>query len=156
MDGPWVTPYQITSKSDYGPVLIAQDWLDDTRIKEHGSVLLERGYLPALKFNIVLDNALRLAGLTRREVYVTQACLLIACRGVHQPVVDNCFDAVVRHETAGRRVLTLGAWAMHGCKRHGISAVNVCHPSARGLSNDEKARRIAAGLSELGYSGRRA
>jgi hypothetical protein len=31
-DGPWVTPYQITSKSSAGPVLVALHWLDESSI----------------------------------------------------------------------------------------------------------------------------
>jgi hypothetical protein len=31
-DGPWVTPYQITSKSSEGPVLVALHWLDESTI----------------------------------------------------------------------------------------------------------------------------
>jgi hypothetical protein len=31
-DGPWVTPYQITSKSSDGPVLVALHWLDESSI----------------------------------------------------------------------------------------------------------------------------
>jgi hypothetical protein len=31
-DGPWVTPYQITSRSFGGPVLVALHWLDESSI----------------------------------------------------------------------------------------------------------------------------
>ena len=35
-DGPWVTPYQIISRSAEGPVLIALHWLDEPSIlKDH-------------------------------------------------------------------------------------------------------------------------
>ena len=33
-DGPWVTPYQITSKSAEGPVLVALHWLMNPRFSE--------------------------------------------------------------------------------------------------------------------------
>jgi hypothetical protein len=32
-DGPWVTPYQITSRSPVGPVLVALHWLDEPSIR---------------------------------------------------------------------------------------------------------------------------
>jgi hypothetical protein len=35
-DGPWVTPYQITSKSPEGPVLVALHWLVNPRFSQSG------------------------------------------------------------------------------------------------------------------------
>jgi hypothetical protein len=45
-DGPWVTPYQITSKSSEGPVLVALHWLDESTILREPATLRELGYLP--------------------------------------------------------------------------------------------------------------
>src|ERR1700704_4139508 len=45
-DGPWVTPYQITSKSAEGPVLVALHWLDESSILSERPTLQELGYLP--------------------------------------------------------------------------------------------------------------
>jgi hypothetical protein len=38
-DGPWVTPYQITSKSSGGPVLAAFHWLDESSILREWTTL---------------------------------------------------------------------------------------------------------------------
>jgi hypothetical protein len=45
-DGPWVTPYQIISKSSEGPVLVALHWLDGTSILRERATLQDLGYLP--------------------------------------------------------------------------------------------------------------
>jgi hypothetical protein len=38
-DGPWVTPYQITSNSPKGPVLVALHWLDESSILDGRTAL---------------------------------------------------------------------------------------------------------------------
>ena len=77
LDGDWVSPIQISSCSKTGPVLVAQDWLDAPSAIEQNGLLLEKGYDPSMKFNIVLDMALSMAGLCRQEVYITQAFHLL-------------------------------------------------------------------------------
>jgi len=44
-DGPWVTPYQITSKSSEGPVFVALHWLDESSILREQMTLQNLGYL---------------------------------------------------------------------------------------------------------------
>jgi hypothetical protein len=56
-DGPWVTPYQITSKSSEGPVLVALHWLDESSILRERPTLQDLGYLPNIRFNTVIDAA---------------------------------------------------------------------------------------------------
>lgn len=57
-DGPWVTPYQISSKSPDGPVLLALHWLEEATIADQRMVLEKFGYLPDIRFNTVIDMAL--------------------------------------------------------------------------------------------------
>src|SRR5205807_531932 len=76
-DGPWVTPYQITSCSPDGPVLVALHWLDRPSIEAHRAELRRCGYLPGIRFNRVLDLALGARRLTRAGIYVTQAFHLV-------------------------------------------------------------------------------
>lgn len=42
-DGHWVTPYQITSKSSDGPVLVALHWLDEPSILRERATLQKFG-----------------------------------------------------------------------------------------------------------------
>lgn len=153
-DGPWVTPYQIASKSIEGPVLVALHWLDAPSIDQHRSVLQRLGYLPQIRFNRVMDLALQARSLQRKDVYVTQAFHLVPqtrSERISRADLDASFDAVTRHELAGRKVLTLGSDAAATCKRFGIAHTAVCHPSQRGLSHADTARIIAAGLASLGF-----
>src|SRR5687768_15362706 len=76
-DGPWVSPYQIGSRSPSGPVLLGLHWLDEPSICEHRSELQRLGYLQKMPFNKVLDIALRKRGLHRRDIYVTQVFHLV-------------------------------------------------------------------------------
>jgi hypothetical protein len=48
-DGPWVTLYQITSKSSEGPVLVALHWLDESSILKERATLQNLGYLPNIR-----------------------------------------------------------------------------------------------------------
>jgi hypothetical protein len=43
-DGPWITPYQVSSYSPTGPVLIAYHWFDVPSVNEHRQILKEKGY----------------------------------------------------------------------------------------------------------------
>jgi hypothetical protein len=76
-DGSWVTPYQIISKSFEGPVLVALHWLDESSILRERVTLRELGYLPNIRFNSVIDDALKLQGLSRSDIYVTQTFHLV-------------------------------------------------------------------------------
>jgi hypothetical protein len=134
MDGDWISPYQKTSNSKSGPCLVAYNWLDVPSIQKHSAVLLELGYLPGIPFNQVIDLALNYAGLSRREIYVTQAFHLLPIarsEAIPQRYVDHSFEHVTRHEVEKRTVVALGNAAMAACRRHGINAIEVCHPSSR-------------------------
>ncbi len=72
-----VTPYQISSKSSDGQVFVALHWLDEETIADQRSILCKLGYLPSIRFNAVLDIALKQQGLTRSDIYVTQTFHLI-------------------------------------------------------------------------------
>src|SRR5258708_29889975 len=71
-DGPWVTPYQITSKSSEGPVLVALHWLDESSILRERPTLQDLRYLPNIRVKSVIDAALARQGLSRSDIYLTQ------------------------------------------------------------------------------------
>lgn len=151
-DGEWVTPYQISSCSPTGPVLVDYNWFDAPSAIANEAVLKRLGYMPGIPFNAVLDRALSLVKLSRRDLYLTQAFhLLPASRSqrIAPRDIDASFDAVTRHELEGRRILALGDDAAAACRRHGIKTQQVCHPSARGPGRtyENKAREIADALA---------
>lgn len=151
MDGPWVSPYQIASRSAEGPVLIAYNWLDAESAKSYHPVLKKTGYLPTMPFNKVLDIVLVMLNLKRSDLYVTQAFHLLPTQR-SEPIsvgnVDTSFDAVTKHELKGRRVVALGGAAASACKRHGINHTATCHPSSRGGSYEDMSRMIAGAIAE--------
>ena len=71
-EGEWVTPYQMLSRSSTGPVLIAYHWFDVPSIDKYRHKLKEFGYMPGIIFNNVLDQALRVIGKERPDIYMTQ------------------------------------------------------------------------------------
>lgn len=150
-EGPWVTPYQISSCSPNGPVLVAYNWFDLPSAVKNREILLKKGFMPDITFNKVMDIALRMAGLDRSSIYMTQAFHLLPAKRserISTKNVDISFDAVTRHELIGRRVITIGGDASGTCKRHGIEFSEVRHLSARGqgLTFDAKARALAQAL----------
>jgi hypothetical protein len=148
-DGDWITPLQITSRAMDGPVLIALHWLEEDAIRKNSQVLKKLGYLPAIPFNKVLDHALTMAGLSRQQIYLTQAFHLVPRKrseDVPKSLIDLSFDEVTKHELGQRRVIALGGDAAGACKRHGIDHVATCHPSRRGWSFEQRARDIASAL----------
>jgi len=152
-DGPWVTPYQKAACAPDGPVLIAYNWLDVPSVENNRKILEELGYLPRILFNRVLKEALDICGEQRADLYITQAFhLLPAERSSSIPArdIDASFKAVTRHELLGRGVIALGGAATEACVRHGIGHSFVCHPSARGLSIKEKAKKLAKALTDTG------
>jgi hypothetical protein len=152
-DGPWVTPYQISSRSADGPVLVALHWLDAPSIDQHRRVLEQHGYLPGLRFNRVLDLALAARGLRRCDIYVTQAFHLVPdgrSERIPSALIDRSFGAVTFYELVGRRVLAMGDAAARACARHGVPHFAACHPSRRGHPDQENAAEIADGLAALG------
>jgi uncharacterized membrane protein len=153
LDGEYVTPLQIRAHSPTGPVLLAYHFIDAITARQAAASLRERGYLPEITFNRVIDDALRICGLSRADVYMTQAFhLLPATRSAAVPArdVDASFAAVTRHELEGRQVIALGTAAAQACKRGGVTpARTVMHPSARGLSVHEKAARLARAILDV-------
>lgn len=148
-DGPWVTPYQISSRSPSGPVLVAYHWLDDASIDKHRSTLKERGFLPEIIFNRVIDEALKIVGKKRSDIYVTQAFHLVPSSRsarIERKDIDESFDKITRHELAGRHVIALGCEVAAVCKRFGIDHQPVAHPSARGRTIKDKAEGLAAAI----------
>jgi hypothetical protein len=153
-DGPWVTPYQITSKSAEGPVLVALHWLDESSILSERPTLQELGYLPNIRFNTVIDAALARQGLSRLDIYVTQTFHLVPRKRserISQAAIRRSFDEVTRFELQGRRVIALGDIAAGQCARHSIEHVAVCHPSRRGYTNEKNATEIAEAIAALGF-----
>jgi hypothetical protein len=153
-DGPWVTPYQITSKSSQGPVLVALHWLDESSILSERATLRKLGYLPNIRFNNVIDEALARQGLSRSDIYVTQTFHLVPrhrSERISQAAIRRSFDEVTRFELQGRRVIALGDIAATQCARHSIEHVAVCHPSRRGYTNEKNATEIAGAIAALGF-----
>jgi len=155
-DGPWGTPYQITSKSSEGPVLVALHWLDESSILTERAMLQNLGYLPNIRFNTVIDAALARQGLSRPDVYVTQTFHLIPrtrSERISQAAIRRSFDEVTSFELQGRKVIALGDIAAGECARHNIDHIAVCHPSRRGHSNEKNAIEIAEAIARLGFGG---
>jgi hypothetical protein len=131
-DGPWVTPYQISSKSSEGPVLVALHWLDESQILKKRPTLQDLGYLPRIRFNTVIDAALARQGLSRSDIYVTQTFHLVPrarSERISQAAIRRSFDEVTRFELQGRKVVALGDIAASEYARHNIEHIAVCHPS---------------------------
>ena len=148
-DGEWVTPYQMVSNSETGPVLVAHYWLDAPQVIEHRDVLEEQGWLPGLSFNEVLTMALERANLSRKDIYVTQAFHLLPHKQWPPfPVrhVDESFDSITRHEVDGRTVIALGSVAQRSCRRFGVEAIDCVSPSAPRLTYEHKANKLARAL----------
>ncbi len=148
-DGPWVTPYQIISNSLTGPALVALHWLDEAAIRDNDACLREIGYLPNIRFNVVLDKALRHAGLSRSDIYVTQTFHLVPStrsQSIAPAAVRQSFDDVTRHELRDRKVVALGAISACECTRCDIPHLRSCHPSRRGYTDEQNATAIATAL----------
>jgi hypothetical protein len=145
-DGDWVTPYQISSCSLGGPVLVAYNWFDVPSLNENREILRKLGYMPEILFNKVIDRALQIVGMDRSDIYVTQAFHLLPTKRsekITSKDVDFSFDAVTRHELVDRRIISLGDAAEGACRRHGIRSTAVVHPSARGRTIKAKAECLA-------------
>ena len=148
LDGAWVTPIQITSKSKTGPVLVGHYWLDAPSVEPNRNVLEKQGYLPDIPFNQVLTLALGQAGLTRRQVYVTQAFHLLPPEPlprIPSGHIQESFNRITRHEVDGRTVIALGRVAEGACRRAGVKAIECISPSAR-RSWEYKVERLAEAL----------
>ena len=130
--------------------MVALHWLDAPSVDEHRGVLKEKGYLPSLRFNKVVDLALERAKLTRADIYVTQAFHLLP-QGRSEPIprrhIDASFDRITRHEVNGRTVLALGTAAAGACRRAGVECIECIHPSARGRTVESKAEELDEALA---------
>ena len=158
-DGDWVTPLQMTSNSETGPVLVALHWLDaaSARKPENQTVLREKGYLPDIPFNLVLSCGLEQAGLTRKDVYLTQAFHLLPRKDRSKYIprrdIDNSFKEITRFEVENRSVIALGSCAQGSCRRAGVPHIKCVHPSARCNKKDkaiELAAALVAALAQIG------
>lgn len=77
-------------------------WLYAPSVERHRDVLKEGVYLTEMPFNRVVDAALELCGLRRKDLYVTQAFhLLPRTRSAAAPTadIDLSFDAVMRRQS---------------------------------------------------------
>ncbi|WP_425071915.1 hypothetical protein [Sagittula sp. S175] len=148
-DGDYVSPIQMTSGNLTGPMLISKDWLDAPSARLNRSVLSERGYLPTNPYNRVIDKVLALVGLQRADIYITPIfALLTAKRSSVIPMKDRkaSFEAVGQYEILNRRPIALGTDAASVLRWFGIDHIETIHPSARGLTFDARAARIAKAL----------
>ena len=112
LDGPWVSPIQMTSDSPCGPVLVANNFLGwRTAKRRRAEILRYGGYLPDLDFNRVLDLALWQAGMHRRDIYITQVVHLLPehTNGDQRvpSLEERSFRQVTQHELKGRFVIAL-------------------------------------------------
>ncbi|MBI1233913.1 MAG: hypothetical protein GC208_05365 [Alphaproteobacteria bacterium] len=151
-DGNWVTPLQIISDNSSGPVLVALNWFDRPSFLKNERTLRKLGYLPSINFNIVLDQALEYAGLSRGDVYMTQVFHLLPetrSQAVPTEHMRKSFDQVTRHELRGRAVVALGSAAAKFCREFRIDHVASIHPSARGLSFQRRSELISESLSSV-------
>src|SRR5258707_9533312 len=155
-DGPWLTAYQISSKSSEGPVLVVLHWLDESSILRERPTLQDLGYLPNIRFNTVIDAALAHQGLSRLDIYVTQTFHLVPqtrSERISQAAIRRSFDEVTSFELQGRKVIALGDIAAGECARHNIDHIAVCHPSRRGHRYEKNAIEIAEAVARLGFGG---
>ena len=153
-DGDWVSPYQISSCSPTGPVLVARCWLDEPSINEHRQILSELGYLPGIRFNNVLNLVLGERGLSREDIYVTQVFHLAPAErspAIPRPALAKSFEDVTIHELVGRKVIALGVDAKRLCEAYGVEHVSACLPTRRQFSNKENAAEISTAFSRLGF-----
>ncbi|MHA6345008.1 uracil-DNA glycosylase family protein [Roseivivax sp. CAU 1761] len=144
-----VSPYQLSCGHPEGPVLVSYNFLDAPAARAHRAALARAGYLPEMRFNRVVDAALASAGLTRSALYLTHACHLLPPTRSHSVparLLEASFDAVTRHEIAGRPVIALGRAAAQTCRRFGVAHLEVPHPSARGETDAARAGRLAIAL----------
>ena len=113
-----------------------------------GDVLVEGGAVIDLGANVI-DKVLDLVGLTRADIYITPVfALLTATRSSVIPMKDKraSFEAVGQYELMDRRPIACGTDAASVLRGFGIDHIETIHPSARGLTFDDRAARIAKAL----------
>lgn len=151
----WISPIQETSHDPTGPVVMGSHWLDVEGAEERrADVEHYGGYLPDMPFNRVLDLALWHARLTRRDIYITQACHLMPLGDGNGPQARvpprlwrPSFDRVTRYEIGDRPVLALGAYAQEVCRRNDVRYLPFPHPGGGARTpQSQQAKALAAGL----------
>ncbi|MEM1373296.1 MAG: hypothetical protein AAGF78_02815 [Pseudomonadota bacterium] len=148
-DGEYVSPIQLTSGNTDGPMLMSKDWLDAPSARKHHAELSGTGYLPHIPFNRVLDKALALIGLNRADIYIAPIFCLLPPRRSHplpQAHARASFEHVTSRELNGRRPVAAGTDAARTLRHFNVEHIATCHPSARGLTFDARAERIAEAL----------
>ena len=155
LDGGYVTPLQIVAHSKTGPCLVAHNWIDAPTAIKHRDLLAKYGYLPEIAFNKVLELAFRQVNIRREDTYMTQAFhLLPSERSGKIPVRDvrKSFEAITLHEVRGRKVVALGTDASLACgpfEDQYTSYIETIHPSARGMTYEERASVIAKDIKSI-------
>ena len=136
-DGDWVSPIQKISNSATGPVLVGTHWLDAESVVGYRENLERLGYEPTLPFNRALDRILKSIRLTRRDIYITQACHFLPRRRqdrrliVPPALMNRSIEAVTRQEVEGRRVIALGNAAQDALRSADVDCLVPCpHPSS--------------------------
>ncbi len=149
-DGPYVSPIQMSSGALNGPLLMSKDWLDAPTARLRRADLAATGYIADMPFNRVLDRALARIGMTRADIHVAPVfCLLVPERSFALPNRDALasFDAVTRFEILGRIPVALGTDSARVLRQRGVRHIETAHPSARGLSFDARAEKLASAIA---------
>ena len=155
LDGEYVTPLQIVAHSETGPCLVAYNWIDAPTAIENRDFLAKYGYLPDIAFNKVLELAFRQINIRREDTYMTQAFHLLPDeRSGKIPArdVQKSFEAITLHEVRGRKVVALGTDAIMACKPFEdeyTNYVETIHPSARGMTYEQRAYAIAQDIKSV-------
>ena len=155
LDGEYVTPLQILAHSKTGPCLVAYNWIDAPTAIEHRDFLAEYGYLPEIAFNKVLELAFRQINIRREDTYMTQAFHLLPSERsgtIPDRDVRKSFEAITLHEIKGRKVIAFGEKASTACKpfkNQYADYVETIHPSARGMTYEQRAYAIAQDIKSV-------
>ncbi|MFC3326431.1 hypothetical protein [Mesorhizobium cantuariense] len=154
-DGEYVVPNQLTSRSFSGPLILLNNWfgweeLEGLALKDRADVK-KLGYLPNIRTNLCLDRALEIVGLTRQDIYVTQACVFLPPSTMGSSIASAVYrvsvDRVLRHELGGRTPVALGDAAQKVCRSSGIDFVGAFHPSYQ--AGERRAQEIAAAIGRV-------
>ena len=150
-DGDYVSPIQLACGNLAGPLLISKDWLDAPSAAANRKQLQRHGHLPDNPFIRVIDKALALLNLRRKDIYITPVFhLLTPKRSSTIPAAHAraSFDAIGRHELMGRRPVALGVDAANVLTHFGIEHTAAPHPSARIGSYGHRAALIAKAIRQ--------
>ena len=137
-------------------MLVAHNFLDFERAKKYTDCILNAGgYLPCMPFNGILDCALKMAGMNRSDIYITQALHFLPkkdAKSTPKSLLRRSFCKVTRHEIRGRWVIALGSWAKQMCReRKDEFEELVCldHPSRPGANPCAEAEKLAKALKKF-------